>query len=67
MDKNFQDKKAIDIYRDIEMPLVPILSNIERTGVLIDSKKLSNLSKQLDKDLKKYKKNVSKLQEKNLI
>ena len=29
-----QDKKAIDIYRHIEIPLVPILSNIERRGYL---------------------------------
>ena len=56
-----QDKKAIDIYRHIEIPLVPILSNIERRGVLIDSKKLNNLSKQLDKDLKKIQKKCFKI------
>ena len=56
-----QDKKAIEIYRHIEIPLVPILSNIERRGVLIDSKKLNNLSKQLDKDLKKIQKKCFKI------
>ena len=60
-DKIFKDKKAIKVYRDIEMPLVPILSNIERTGVLIDSKKLSNLSKTLNKDLKKIQKKCFKI------
>ena len=29
------------------MPLVPILSNIERNGVLVESKTLNKLSKEL--------------------
>ena len=56
-----QDKKAIEIYQHIEIPLIPILSNIERRGVLIDSKKLNDLSKQLDKDLKKIQKKCFKI------
>ena len=56
-----KDKNAIKIYRDIEMPLMPILSNIERTGVLIDSNRLNNLSIELDKDLKKIQKKCFKI------
>ena len=36
-----QDKKLKTVYEEIEMPLVPVLSRIERTGVLIDDMKLS--------------------------
>ncbi|HHY0466345.1 TPA: DNA polymerase I [Vibrio parahaemolyticus] len=36
-----QDEKLKSVYEEIEMPLVPVLSRIERTGVLIDDVKLS--------------------------
>ncbi|EID4381271.1 DNA polymerase I [Vibrio parahaemolyticus] len=36
-----QDEKLKSVYEEIEMPLVPVLSRIERTGVLIDNMKLS--------------------------
>ncbi|HHC6555178.1 TPA: DNA polymerase I [Vibrio parahaemolyticus] len=36
-----QDEKLKSVYEKIEMPLVPVLSRIERTGVLIDDMKLS--------------------------
>ncbi|HCG8287944.1 TPA: DNA polymerase I [Vibrio parahaemolyticus] len=36
-----QDEKLKSVYEEIEMPLVPVLSRIERTGVLIDDMKLS--------------------------
>ena len=32
-----KDKNIVKVYSDIEMPLVPILSNIETNGVLIKS------------------------------
>ena len=37
----------VGVYRDIEMPLVPVLSRIERTGVRIDSDELNAQSQQL--------------------
>ncbi|BBM65982.1 DNA polymerase I [Vibrio alfacsensis] len=39
-----QDDKLKAVYEEIEMPLVPVLSRIERTGVLIDDMKLSTQS-----------------------
>ncbi len=42
-----QDEKLLSIYKDIEMPLVPVLSRIERTGVLIDDMKLSAQSQEI--------------------
>ncbi|SUB91506.1 DNA polymerase I [Photobacterium damselae] len=41
------DEKLLHVFSDIEMPLVPVLSRIERTGVLIDSMKLSAQSQEI--------------------
>ncbi|HIF9165650.1 TPA: DNA polymerase I [Photobacterium damselae] len=41
------DEKLQHVFSDIEMPLVPVLSRMERTGVLIDSMKLSAQSQEI--------------------
>jgi DNA polymerase-1 len=41
------DEKLAFIYRDIEMPLLSILYDIERTGVLLDASKLNAQSHEL--------------------
>ncbi|NVD08096.1 DNA polymerase I [Vibrio sp. JPW-9-11-11] len=42
-----QDEKLKAVYEHIEMPLVPVLSRIERTGVLIDDMKLATQSQEI--------------------
>lgn len=42
-----QDCKLAQVYREIEMPLVPVLSRIERTGVMIDDMLLSAQSQEI--------------------
>ncbi|WP_104400203.1 DNA polymerase I [Vibrio penaeicida] len=42
-----QDEKLNHIYKDIEMPLVPVLSRIERTGVIIDDMLLGAQSQEI--------------------
>lgn len=39
------------IYRDVEMPLVPLLSTIERTGALVDAELLGEQSRELGERL----------------
>lgn len=39
------------VYRDIEMPLVPVLSRMERKGVLIDAQVLANQSQEITQRL----------------
>ncbi|PSW13095.1 DNA polymerase I [Photobacterium sanctipauli] len=41
------DGKLKSVFEDIEMPLVPVLSRMERTGVLIDSMKLGAQSAEI--------------------
>tara|TARA_B110000014_G_scaffold261619_1_gene253689 strand:+ start:91 stop:2799 length:2709 start_codon:yes stop_codon:yes gene_type:complete len=59
-----KDKNIIKVYSDIEIPLMPILSDIERNGVLIDSKKLNRLSKELEKELNEIQKKCFKITKK---
>ncbi|MDQ8036602.1 MAG: DNA polymerase I [Pedobacter sp.] len=42
-----QDEKLLSVFRDIEMPLAPILQKMERTGVLIDGAMLARQSREL--------------------
>ena len=39
-------KKQKELYTNIELPMLKVLSNIERNGVLVDAKKLAKLSNQ---------------------
>ena len=40
-------KPLLSLLQDIEIPLIPVLSNMERNGVLIDSRSLQQQSRQL--------------------
>jgi len=45
------EKKLMAVYRDIELPLLPVLLNIERTGVKVDVAMLKKHSKELAKSI----------------
>ncbi|OLQ81068.1 DNA polymerase I [Photobacterium proteolyticum] len=47
IEKVSADEKLKSVFDDIEMPLVPVLSRMERTGVLIDSMLLSAQSSEI--------------------
>jgi DNA polymerase-1 len=44
-----KDKSLVTLFTNIEMPLLPVLSRMERNGVLVDAKMLAKQSKQLTK------------------
>jgi len=48
-----EDEKLNSVYRDIEMPLVDILLDVERNGVLIDCDMLRSQGKEIDQKLGK--------------
>ncbi len=54
-------KEIEKVFTDIEIPLVPILADMEYTGVLIDKKFLEKLSRELDKKLEKIQQKIYKL------
>ncbi len=49
--KLLQHPSLVKVFEQIELPLVPVLSRMERRGVLIDKDKLKQQSKQLSKRL----------------
>lgn len=56
-----QNAELLRVFNEIDMPLVPVLSNIERTGVLIDPAILSVHSQELTKRLGKLEIEAHKL------
>ncbi len=51
LEKKLKAANVYPVFRNYEMPLVPVLTTIERNGVLIDSNFLAKMSKELEKDI----------------
>src|SRR5262245_47103594 len=58
---DFQKENLDYIYRQIEMPLVPILYRMEREGFRVDPAALAELSIEIEKELGKLSKKIYKL------
>ncbi|MWN05339.1 DNA polymerase I [Gilliamella sp. Pas-s95] len=50
-----KDQKLKNLFTDIEMPLVIVIAEMERTGVLVDTNLLNKYSAELNKKLKELK------------
>ncbi|HRE31964.1 MAG TPA: DNA polymerase I, partial [Candidatus Berkiella sp.] len=46
-----QESSLLSVYQDIEIPLVPVLFQMEEYGVSIDAQKLNTQSEQIAKEL----------------
>ncbi|MFC2167735.1 DNA polymerase I [Acidobacteriota bacterium] len=53
-----QNQKMESLYRQIELPLIPVLCDMERWGIKLDSQALQKLSKELSEDLARLKKSI---------
>jgi len=51
LEKELTETELINVYRDIELPLLPILIAAEERGVLVDTKKLEKLSQEYHQQL----------------
>lgn len=49
------------VFEEIEMPLVPVLANMEREGIKVDTEFLKDYSKQLQQDIIQTEKNIYSL------
>ena len=49
--KKLKEMNLMDVFKKIEEPLLPIMSQMQETGVMIDKKVLSDLSKEYTKTL----------------
>ncbi len=53
--EELQEKKMIHLLRDIELPLLPILAEMERVGIFLDREKLKEEGEKLVRELSKIK------------
>jgi len=60
-EKKLEGTNSYTVFKDIEMPLIPILSAMEMEGIKIDIDALSDFSKELEKRLLELDQNVQSL------
>ncbi|MGB2079863.1 MAG: DNA polymerase I, partial [Vibrio sp.] len=58
-----QNPQLLSIYQDIEVPLVPVISKIERTGVMIDDMLLSAQSQEIAQRLEELERKAYEIAE----
>ena len=56
-----KNKKLDELFREIEMPLVRVLAEMEKTGIKLDIPYLANLEKNFSKELKELERKIQKL------
>ncbi|MBD3320796.1 MAG: DNA polymerase I [Chitinivibrionales bacterium] len=57
-EKMLQEKKVSELFREIEMPLVPVLAEMEWNGILIDALLLKKMSEEYQKQLEEISQNI---------
>ncbi|MEX0917413.1 MAG: DNA polymerase [Candidatus Paceibacterota bacterium] len=55
-----EKEKLLSLYKEIELPLIPVIQKMEKRGVFIDSKYLKELSKEYHKELEEIEKKIYK-------
>jgi|WetSurMetagenome_2_1015567.scaffolds.fasta_scaffold09730_2 DNA polymerase I len=61
LSKQLKEKNSEKLFRELEMPLVPVLATMEDNGVKLDEKLLSALSKKLTKKINALEKKIWEL------
>ena len=59
--KKLEEEEVLDLFQNIEMPLVSVLHDMEQKGILIDHKEVKNQSKELEKDLERLEGEIYRL------
>lgn len=54
------EKEVLWLYEKVELPLVRVLAEMERTGIFLDTKVLKKLSKEMHEDLSRIQKEIFK-------
>jgi DNA polymerase-1 len=56
-----KEQGSLKLFQDVEMPLVPVLAEIERNGFLLDVEGLHALSKELEHELDRMMESIARL------
>lgn len=59
--ERLKEQGSLSLFQDVEMPLVPVLADIERNGFLLDVAGLQALSKELERELEQMVGNIYRL------
>ena len=59
--ERLSEQGSLTLFTDVEMPLVPVLAEINRNGFLLDVEGLHRLSKELERDLDKMIETIERL------
>ncbi|MFA4942546.1 MAG: DNA polymerase I [Patescibacteria group bacterium] len=60
-EKKLKAAKLSKLFEEIEVPLIPVLAQMENTGILLDKDILSKMSKELRREIVELEKNIYKL------
>ena len=55
------EQKLEDVYEKMDLPLAPVLADIERTGIRVDPKELEKMSRSMEKEVRRLEKEIWKL------
>ena len=58
LEKSLKEQNLIEIFSTIEMPLVPVLANMEKQGVFVDSNELKKLGESFSSQIEKIKEKI---------
>ena len=56
-----EEHDLADVYEKIDLPLAPVLAEMERAGVRVDPKDLDKMSKKMDKEVRRLESEIWKL------
>ena len=56
-----QEQQLEDVYKKIDLPLAPVLADIERIGIRVDPKELGKMSHTMEKEIRRLEKEIWKL------
>jgi DNA polymerase-1 len=55
------EQQLADVYQKIDLPLAPVLADIERVGIRVDRKELDKMSLSMEKEVRRLEKEIWKL------
>jgi len=56
-----QEQQLEKVYDKLDLPLAPVLADIERIGIRVDPKELGKMSQTMEKEIRRLEKNIWKL------
>jgi len=58
LEKKLKQEKLLDLFHNIEVPLIPVLAKMEDAGILLDKKVLAHMAKDINADVNKLEKEI---------